>query len=158
MASAEFFPSIWRIQDRNINIWNGKKINHFIHLFVMTFKFNSDLIRWAGNSLWCTRENQLQALPFAFSVFLNYILTLPAISPFVLNRTLRIKHRSHFLTSMQFCLSIQGDRGFDGPKGPRGQPGIGIKGEKVSSKYARGFAKSKWPVTDSSHKECNEAK
>lgn len=29
----------------------------------------------------------------------------------------------------------QGDRGVEGPRGPRGQPGIGIRGEKVGSKH-----------------------
>lgn len=42
-----------------------------------------------------------------------------------------------------FVFSIQGDRGFEGPKGPRGQPGFGIKGEKVSTKYAKGLTAAK---------------
>lgn len=46
-----------------------------------------------------------------------------------------------FLLLRTYYFFMQGDRGFDGPKGPRGLPGISIKGEKVSSKYTRGLTK-----------------
>lgn len=36
-------------------------------------------------------------------------------------------------TVLFICLSSQGERGLDGPRGPRGQPGAGIKGDKVQS-------------------------
>lgn len=36
------------------------------------------------------------------------------------------------LSASHFPLFFQGDRGYEGPRGNRGLPGLGVKGDKVN--------------------------